>query len=89
MLDASPEVIYARKPQLTEKQLQQSRRVYAEIAREYGFYVLDTSSTVEDTLADFEERILPEILVRLDGRKKNIVAQIPEQPLRNLEPARL
>ena len=89
VLDASPEVIYARKPQLTEKQLQQSRRVYAEIAREYGFYVLDTSSTVEDTLADFEERILPEILVRLDGRKKNIVAQIPEQPLRNLEPARL
>ncbi|MFQ5632435.1 MAG: hypothetical protein ACE5I1_27005, partial [bacterium] len=70
-LDAEPEVIFKRKPQLSEKQLQHSRDAYHKIAQKHGFVKLDTSQNLATTLHDFEEQILPIILTRLSQHKRS------------------
>ncbi|MCA9731254.1 MAG: hypothetical protein H6696_19545 [Deferribacteres bacterium] len=62
LLDSEPEIIFSRKPQLTPVQLAHSREMYHRIAKEYGFDPLDTSVSVENTLAQFEEVIMPKLL---------------------------
>lgn len=69
LLESDPEVIIARKEQLTRMQLIHAIASYREIAQKYNFKILDTSRDVKATLRDFEENILPEVLVRINMRK--------------------
>lgn len=83
LLDAEPEVIFARKPQLSPKQLQRSRKTYQEIAHKYGFIRLDTSEDVKITVSEFEEKILPLLVEKLFDGQPNTPQQVkksyPEQ----------
>jgi len=62
LLDAAPEIIFGRKPQFEVEQLEYIRRAYQELGKNFKLYVLDTSVSVEKTLGDFREEILPKIL---------------------------
>ncbi len=71
LLDAEPETIFARKPQLNEAELTRARDAYHKIAQDYGFVKLDTSHSVERTLAEFDKNILPTILVKFPRKRLN------------------
>ena len=90
LLDAEPAVIFERKPQLSEEELIQARAAYATIAKDYHFLPLDTSIDVESTLAEFDERFVPEILKHLNrnrAQKTNPIATSPPtaQPEKEFE----
>jgi thymidylate kinase len=74
-LESDPEIIVARKDQLTPLQLSHAIDAYKNIAKKYDFKILDTNKNIESTLQDFEEKILPEILFKID-RKKRIRIEI-------------
>jgi thymidylate kinase len=66
LLDAPPEVIHRRKPQLPVAQLAEVRQAYADFRCEYDLKILDTSISVEKTLADFEQNYLELILAQIE-----------------------
>jgi len=66
LLDAAPEVIHQRKPQLSFAQLTEVRQAYANFRQEYDLKILDTSVSVEKTLADFEKDYLEIILAQVE-----------------------
>jgi thymidylate kinase len=68
-LESAPEIIVARKDQLTPFQLAHAIDAYRNIAKKYSFKILDTNRTIDSTLQDFEENLLPEVLVRIDRKK--------------------
>ncbi len=68
LLDADPEVIYARKPQLHASHLTLIRPLYRQVADEYGFVILDTGTSVEATVQAFAERLTPDMLKRLQAK---------------------
>ena len=59
LLDAEPEVIYARKPQFEVEELTYIRQAYREVARDFAAHALDTSISLEKTLAEFQRTISP------------------------------
>jgi len=70
LLDSDPQIIFRRKPQLNEQQLLRAREAYHEIAERFDFRILDTSISVDDTLAAFEKKILPAILTCYKDNKR-------------------
>lgn len=62
LLDAAPEVIFARKPQFEVSQLEYIRRSYHELRREFDLQTLDTSVSVETTKEDFKRRFFAKVL---------------------------
>jgi len=66
LLDASPEVIHQRKPQLSLAQLGEVRAAYANFREAYDLKILDTSVSVEKTVADFEQHYLEPILAQIE-----------------------
>ncbi|MGH7496621.1 MAG: dTMP kinase [bacterium] len=64
LLDARPEVIFARKPQFKVEQLEYIRHAYQELRKMFELYELDTSISVEKTLADFRRDIPPRLWQR-------------------------
>lgn len=62
LLDARSEVIFARKPQFKVEQLEYIRSAYEQLGKSFKLCKLDTSVSVEKTLQDFREEILPGIL---------------------------
>lgn len=66
LLDAPPEIIHERKPQLSLAQLAEVRAAYAAFREAYGLKILDTSVSVEKTLADFEQQHLELILTQIE-----------------------
>ena len=68
LLDAAPEIIAARKAQLDREQLHAIQRLYQQVAKEYDFITLDTSTSLEDTLNQFDRKILPLIEDRLHAK---------------------
>ncbi|MDQ7051471.1 MAG: hypothetical protein Q9P14_00680 [candidate division KSB1 bacterium] len=68
LLDADPEVIYARKPQLRASHLTLIRPLYRQVANQYGFVILDTGTSVEATVQAFAERLTPDMLKRLQAK---------------------
>lgn len=66
LLDAPPEVIHRRKPQLSVAQLAAVRTAYADFHETYAFKILDTSVSVEKTIADFEQNYLEQILMKIE-----------------------
>lgn len=62
LLDAAPEVIFARKPQFEVSQLEYIRRSYHELRREFDLQTLDTSVSVEITKEDFKRRFFAKVL---------------------------
>lgn len=75
IFDADPLSIVSRKPQLSMQQLEVSRRVYRRLAGEFGFFVLDTSRSVDETLAEFRLQVFPEILNRYDQQLRRSQSQ--------------
>ncbi len=65
LLDATPEVIYARKPQFEVRQLDHIRRSYLELRRVFDLQTLDTSVSVETTKEDFKQRFFARVLKAL------------------------
>ncbi len=59
LLDATPEVIFARKPQFKVEQLEYIRGAYQELGKSFALHKLDTSVSVEKTLTDFRQEIPP------------------------------
>lgn len=68
LLDGKKEAVLARKSQLSSNHFDDIRARYHEIARDYGLLTLDISVSVEATMAEFEKKILPEILQRLSAK---------------------
>ncbi|MDZ7289569.1 MAG: hypothetical protein ONB44_09060 [candidate division KSB1 bacterium] len=66
LLDAPPEVIHQRKPQLSVENLVAVRATYASFAGEYDLQLLDTSVSVEKTLSDFQHNYLNRILDQVE-----------------------
>ncbi|MGH7451030.1 MAG: AAA family ATPase [bacterium] len=66
LLDAPPEVIHRRKPQFSTENLAAIRAAYADFAGEYDLKILDTSVSVEKTLADFQQNYLNRILDQVE-----------------------
>jgi thymidylate kinase len=66
LLDAPPEVIHQRKPQLSLTQLHEVRAAYANFQEIYNLNILDTSVSVEKTVADFEQYYLESILAQIE-----------------------
>jgi thymidylate kinase len=66
LLDAPPEVIHRRKPQLPISQLVEVRQAYADFRQEYDLKILDTSVSIENTLSDFEQNYLELILTQME-----------------------
>ena len=71
LLDAPPEVIHQRKPQLPLAQLAEVRAAYADFREAYGLKILDTSVSVEKTVADFEQNYLEPILTQIEKYAQN------------------
>ncbi len=71
LLDAPPEVIHRRKPQLPVAQLAAVRQAYADFRETYAWRILDTSVSVEKTVADFERNYLELILARIEKYAQN------------------
>lgn len=71
LLDAPPEVIHRRKPQLPLAQLAAVRQAYADCCETYNFKILDTSVSVEKTVADFEHNYLELILTQIEKYAQN------------------
>jgi len=65
LLDATPEVIFARKPQFEVSQLDYIRRSYHELRQTFDLQTLDTSVSVETTKEDFKRRFLTRVLQAL------------------------
>ncbi len=68
LLDADPEIIFKRKPQLRTGHLAMLRPIYHQVARQYGFVVLDTGTSVDATVQGFAETLLTSLLKRLQTR---------------------
>jgi len=66
LLDAPPEVIHRRKPQLSLTQLAEVRAAYAGFREAYDLKILDTSVSVEKTVADFEQNYLEPLLTQIE-----------------------
>jgi len=66
LLDASPEVIHRRKPQLPPAQLAEVRAAYADFREAYDLKILDTSVSVEKTVSDFAQYYLEPILAQIE-----------------------
>lgn len=66
LLDAPAEVIHRRKPQFSKEHLNAIRAAYADFSREYDLKILDTSVSVEKTLADFQQNYLDRILDQIE-----------------------
>jgi len=66
LLDAPPEVIHRRKPQLSVAQLAEVRAAYADFRETHALKILDTSISVEKTVADFEQNYLELILTQIE-----------------------
>jgi hypothetical protein len=66
LLDAPPEVIHQRKPQLPISQLAEVRQAYADFRDAYDLKILDTSVSLEKTVADFEQHYLERILAQIE-----------------------
>ena len=66
LLDAPPEVIHRRKPQLSVAQLAAVRQAYANFREPYALKILDTSVSVEKTVVDFEQNYLEQILTQIE-----------------------
>lgn len=62
LLDAAPEVIFARKPQFEVSQLEYIRRSYHELRQKFDLQTLDTSVSVETTREDFKQRFFGKVL---------------------------
>ena len=71
LLDAPPEVIHRRKPQLSLAQLAEVRAAYADFRETYALKILDTSVSVEKTVADFEQNYLELILTQIEKYAQN------------------
>jgi thymidylate kinase len=65
LLDATPEVIYGRKPQFDLSQLDYIRRSYHELRAKFDLQTLDTSVSVETTREDFKQRFFAKVLKTL------------------------
>ncbi len=61
LLQCEPEIIFSRKSQLSHAQLEHSQQVYKEIAESFHFQILETSASIEDTVAGLEKTIIPAI----------------------------
>ncbi|KAA3618747.1 MAG: hypothetical protein DWQ05_07235 [Calditrichaeota bacterium] len=72
LLDAEPDIIFSRKPQLSRAQLQHSRGLYHEIATENNFPILDTSQSAEQTRSQFKDKFMPIIIDILQRRTLNL-----------------
>jgi thymidylate kinase len=66
LLEAPPEVIHQRKPQLPLPQLMAARAAYANFRDAYDLKILDTGVSVEKTVADFEQNYLEPILAQIE-----------------------
>jgi thymidylate kinase len=64
LLDARPEVIFARKPQFKVEQLEYIRQAYQDLGKIFEVHELDTSISVEKTMADFRREIPPRLWQR-------------------------
>lgn len=62
LLDAPPEIIHARKPQLDVVQLADISARYRTLGNRLGFHQLDTSVNLDATLQQFQRELLPHIL---------------------------
>jgi len=71
LLDASPEVIHRRKPQLSIMQLAEARAAYADFRNAHDLKILDTSVSMEKTVADFEQNYLELILTQIEKYAQN------------------
>jgi thymidylate kinase len=71
LLDAPPEVIHQRKPQLPISQLAEVRQAYADFRDAYDLKILDTSVSLEKTVADFEQHYLEHILAQIEKYAEN------------------
>lgn len=67
LLDAPPEVIHRRKPQLTVAQLAAVRTAYADFRETFDIKILDTSVSLEKTVSDFEQNHLESILTQIES----------------------
>ncbi|RMD92649.1 MAG: hypothetical protein D6814_16615 [Calditrichaeota bacterium] len=68
LLSASPEVIFARKPQLNRRHLQLIYPVYQQVASRYGFLTLETDQSLEATVRAFSRQVIPQIQDTLKER---------------------
>jgi hypothetical protein len=59
-------VIHRRKPQFSKENLAAIRAAYADFAGEFDLKILDTSVSVEKTLADFQRNYLNRILDQVE-----------------------
>jgi len=71
LLSGKPEMIIRRKSQLNLEQLQRAYAKYYEISKKYRFFLLGTSKDLEATLTEFENKILPKMLLNLSNKLKN------------------
>jgi thymidylate kinase len=71
LLDAPPEVIHQRKPQLPLAQLAEVRAAYAGFREKYDLKILNTSMSVKATVADFEQNYLEPILTQIEKYAQN------------------
>ena len=67
LLACDSQIIFSRKPQLSQAILEHSQQAYQKIAMDYGCITLRTDQSIEQTIIAFRQKILPLIAKKMDA----------------------